>query len=365
MADVDLPGTWYVLVHYKDDQAHDKDAMHWDDRIWTFEREGEKLRWTEYAIVVFHDRSGRFEQTRAGMVRVLHAWEPNPLQLKQIRQGLEGNPRGSKSKLLRGSDIMGWRSQNRAAAASATVITYQETWSIDDLDTLPVFTRDDVLGSGVTEDFDGRTQYATREIDAGGGELRGSFERDGTRHGTFRMLRAGSTGLVKESGKTFAERWMEQARQAAIDGLESPELRGAVREQVAEGFRERGVDPDEHPQEVDAVTSRVVEATLADLRAGGDLAGLEGRIRARAELEARHVAIEGLESPELREQVREQVAKGFRERGVNPDAHPQEVDAITSRILEATLADLRSGGDITGLENRIRARVEREIASDR
>jgi hypothetical protein len=247
-ADVDLPGTWYVLVHYKDDQAHDKDAVHWDDRIWRFEREGEKLRWTEYAIVVFDDR-------------------------------------GSKSKLLRGSDIMGWRSRNRAAAASANVVTYQETWSIDDLDTLPVFTRDDVLGSGVAEDFDGRTQYATREIDAGGGELRGSFERDGTRHGRFRMLRAGSTGLVKESGKTFAERWMEQARQAAIDGLESPELRGAVREQVAEGFRERGVDPDEHPQEVDAVTSRILEATLADLRAGGDLAGLEDRIRERVELE--------------------------------------------------------------------------------
>ena len=84
-ADVDLPGTWYVLVHYKDDQSHDKDAMHWDDRVWAFEREGEKLRWTEYAIVVFDDRTGRFERTRAGMVRVLHAWEPNPLQRKQIR----------------------------------------------------------------------------------------------------------------------------------------------------------------------------------------------------------------------------------------------------------------------------------------
>ena len=125
-----------------------------------------------------------------------------------------------------------------------------------------------MLGSGIAEDFAGRTQYATREIDAVSGELRGSFERDGVRHGTFRMMRAGSTGLVRERGKTFAERWLEQARQSAIDGLESTELRAEVREQVTKGFRERGVDPDEHPEKVEEITSRILEATVADLRAG-------------------------------------------------------------------------------------------------
>ncbi|UCE85784.1 MAG: hypothetical protein JSU66_15885 [Deltaproteobacteria bacterium] len=284
-AQVDLAGTWYVLVHYTDDQAHDTEAVHWDDRIWVFAREDGKLRWTEYTLVVFDDRSGRFEQTRAGMVRVLHAWEPNALQAKQIRAGLEVNPRGSKSKLLEGSDVMGWRSRGRAAAASATVITYQETWTIDDLDALPVFTRDDVLGSGIAEDFGGRTQYTTREIDAASGELRGAFERDGTRHGSFRMMRAGATGLVKERGKSHAERWLEQARQAAIEGAQSPELRAEVRERVVEGFRTRGLDPDAHAEQVDAITTRILAATVEDLRAGGDLAGLEARIRERVALE--------------------------------------------------------------------------------
>ena len=58
----------------------------------------------------------------------------------------------------------------------------------------PVFRREDVLGSGRTESLEGVTEYATTEVASGGDVLRGTFERDGTRHGTFRMLRAGATG---------------------------------------------------------------------------------------------------------------------------------------------------------------------------
>ena len=49
------------------------------------------------------------------------------------------NPRGMKSKSLRGSDAEGWASASRARAASASVITYTENWSIEGMPDRPVF----------------------------------------------------------------------------------------------------------------------------------------------------------------------------------------------------------------------------------
>ena len=51
----DIAGTWYVLVHYKDDAAGNPDAERWDDRVWVFERKGSRMRWTEYPIAVFRE----------------------------------------------------------------------------------------------------------------------------------------------------------------------------------------------------------------------------------------------------------------------------------------------------------------------
>ena len=92
---VDVIGTWHVLIHYTDDHSHDVGAMRWDDKIWVFEEAGSRIRWKEYPIVVFHDQSGRFERLgTARASRVLHGWEPNAGQLAQIESGLEVNPRG-------------------------------------------------------------------------------------------------------------------------------------------------------------------------------------------------------------------------------------------------------------------------------
>ena len=60
-AEVDLIGTWHVLVHYTDANSNDPEQLRWDDRIWSFERTGSRLRWDEAPIVVFGDNSGRFE----------------------------------------------------------------------------------------------------------------------------------------------------------------------------------------------------------------------------------------------------------------------------------------------------------------
>jgi hypothetical protein len=230
---LDLEGTWYVLVHYRDDHAGDPDQERWDDRVWVFERKGRRLKWTEYPIVVFEDETGRFERRSTGQYsRILHHWEPDEGQRADIRDGLQVNSRGARTKTLRGSDADGWsssRSGGAASAASASVITYEEVWSVEGLPARPVFRRSDVLGGGRTDTMEGITEYATTEVE--GDTLRGSFERDGSRHGTFRMTRSGEVGAVKgakdqrELQQKVFRREMERAVER--DPGEGAEVRGA------------------------------------------------------------------------------------------------------------------------------------------
>lgn len=198
-AAVELAGTWYVLIHYKDDNAGNPEAERWDDRVWVFEKQGNGLRWTEYPIAVFDDESGRFERRDTGQyARILGSWEPSEGQLADIRDGLQVNSRGSKTKTLRGSDAQGWTSGRRGASGSASVISYEEVWAIEGLPARPVFTRSDYMGGGRTDTLEGGIEYATTESSAD--QLRGTYERDGTRHGTFRMLRSGAVGELKGAG---------------------------------------------------------------------------------------------------------------------------------------------------------------------
>jgi len=192
VASVDLAGTWHVLVHYRDAGTANPEVLRWEDRVWEFAPKGRRLEWTEFPIVIFDDDAGRFER-REGTgqyARVLHAWEPSPGQLANLRSGLAVNDRGSQKKSLRRSGDA-WRSAARASPTSSSVITYQETWSIEDPEGLPVFTQLDLLGSESAEGLEGRTQLRTLEVREEGVLLVGSYERDGTRIGTFQMRRCG------------------------------------------------------------------------------------------------------------------------------------------------------------------------------
>jgi len=225
---VDLTGTWYVLVHYKDDASGKPDALRWEDRIWTFEHRGDELVWKEYPIVVFQDDDGRFERSRTGYSRVVGAWEPNATQRAQIESGLEVNTRGSKEKVLRGSDAAGWKSVGSAQPKNANVITYTETWGLGNAAGKPVFLRNESLGSAAMESLEGGTRYETQSVAEGGSELAGSFERDGSRHGTFRMVRAGAVSNVGKDGKTPNEKMRERIEQQIreqlkIEGALTPE----------------------------------------------------------------------------------------------------------------------------------------------
>jgi hypothetical protein len=210
-AETDVIGTWHVLVHYKDDNATHPERERWDDRVWVFEKSGSRIRWTEYPIVVFDDQVGRFDSSMGRSARVLEFWTPNAGQIADIKDGLSVNERGMKSKSLRKADD-GWASFSRASAASASVIGYTEYWSIDNGADGPVFKREDVLGSERSENLDGVTLYTTQNIESN--VLRGQFERDGTRHGTFQMMRTAGTEGLKSDGKTPNEKANDRGQQA-------------------------------------------------------------------------------------------------------------------------------------------------------
>jgi hypothetical protein len=217
---LDLVGTWHVLVHYTDDNTTHPDQLRWHDRLWVFAHENGKLVWTEYPIVVFGSEEGRFEGLGTGSAhRVLGGWLPNEMQLANIRAGLRTNTRGMKAKKLRGSDAEGWTTISRARAASASVITYQEIWSVEFVDGLPHFRQEDLMGSARTEDLAGVTHYMLQERTAGG-VFSGRYERDGTRHGTVMMRRAGDRKRLEE--KDQGERMREVMRRETERGEVEP-----------------------------------------------------------------------------------------------------------------------------------------------
>jgi murein DD-endopeptidase MepM/ murein hydrolase activator NlpD len=255
---VELEGFWYVLVHYQDAETGKPDQWRWDDRVWKFEKKGDRLEWSEWPIVVLDDESGRFEPVRGGRAtRVLGHWEPSERQLADIRNGVQVNSRGAKNKTLRPeSGGTSWSSGEGAAADSAMVVTYSETWTITGLPEAPVFARDDSMGSGVTESMSGRTVYTTETIGPNGDEIAGRFERDGTRTGRFKLIRAGGTEALKGAARDQQELQRKRFRESMAN---SEEMRALVRERVETDLAARGVTASE--EEIEKLTQQaMVEA---------------------------------------------------------------------------------------------------------
>lgn len=297
---VDLMGTWYVLIHYRDEASSDPDTERWDDRIWLFAKKGSRLSWTEYPVVMFSDQRGRFERTLSGVQgRVLAAWEPNERQQKEIRDGLEANSRGSKTKTLRGSPSKGYKSVGGLRTQSVSVIGYHETWSIDGLPDAPIFTRDDLMGSGRTSTMEGRTQYAATEVEVldGGTLIRGTYERDGVRHGVFRMIRAGDTvrsGSKKRdsdrkrpyltifhSAQEKREIAALASRGDALNDEELQQLRDRLQQSIAATLREFGLEGEALSQRTLSLSAQIEVLLLKRAKTVDDLDSMarEGMIQ--------------------------------------------------------------------------------------
>jgi hypothetical protein len=274
-----LAGTWHVLVHYKDANAAHPDEARWEDRVWVFEKTGDRLKWTEYPIAVFSDESGRFERRDTGqLARVLGYWEPSEAQRAEIQAGLELNPRGMKSKTLRNSRGV-WSSASRPTAASASVVSYTESWSIEGTPELPVFRRVDSLGGERTDSLEGLTLYTTTSVDPGGDQLHGSFERDGSRRGQFRMTRAGA-GKALTTKRTQAQRtqdaFLEQMSARKLDESQltpqdRADVRLAIRTAIDQRMRALGTDPARRAGEVDALVPKIEKRLYSEQRRLGEI----------------------------------------------------------------------------------------------
>lgn len=288
-AAVELEGTWHVLVHYKDAAAPNPDEERWEDRIWVFQREGDGLRWTDYPIVVFDDEGGRFE--RAGTnraARVLEYWEPSAGQLAELVQGPKVNARGSQTKRLR-SAVDGWVSTSAAAPQSATVITFTASWSIEQAASLPLFQLEDALGSAMTDSLEGATVYRTERVEEEGNVLRGSFDRDGTRRGTFRLLRTAPVrglGTKEEQEERIAGKrqqmfvdqffggdaalglggvspdFARKAREGTLSESERSELRRQIQASLETQLQDRGVSPSQVQPQIQSLTGKIEKLVL-------------------------------------------------------------------------------------------------------
>ena len=220
VAAVDLIGTWFVLIHYRDSMTANPDSDRWEDKVWKIEEKGSRLQWIEFPIVVFNNGTGRFGAVgRNPRARLMHKWEPNEAQMAEIKDGPRVNTRGSKTKSLRGSLKRGYKSSTASRSTSAFTVGYQETWSIDEPIALPVFTRDDALGieSALATKSDsvvsGRTRYATLEISEDGNVLTGTYTRDENKKGTFRLIRAGAVRGLASDGRTPNEKARDRVRE--------------------------------------------------------------------------------------------------------------------------------------------------------
>ena len=305
---VDLVGTWHVLIHYKDSRAEHSERERWEDRIWVFEPEGSRLRWTDYPIVVFSDQTARFEQIGTNRAtRVLHYWEPNAAQLAQIQEGLEINPRGSRSKALRGSDAEGWSSGGTGAYQSARFITFSEHWQITGMPDRPSFTRSDVMGSVAVENVEGRTLWESESVESGGDVIRGRYDRDGTRIGTFRMMRSGAVRTAEGSRKSQAEivdtaffgamgsqlfegelpgGGSEEEVRRAIDAGEfsegdRSELLAQFERFVTESYRSQGNDPRVFRPDIQKLSRKLVALFVDDGKSIAEIQRMlmDGRVR--------------------------------------------------------------------------------------
>ncbi len=205
-AALELDGTWYVLVHYRDESSGRADVDRWLDHIWVFKTEASRLKWIEYPRVMFKDERQRFRVKASGRrLRVETSWLPTPKQHLEIRKGLQVSMLGQRTKILRGNAEQGFRSTGVMRAESASVIGFSETWEVRDLHQLPLFVRSDTMGSIRTERLEGATRYQVRAISDGGRRLEGDFDRDGALRGTFQMIRAGDVIIIGEDGEPVNE----------------------------------------------------------------------------------------------------------------------------------------------------------------
>ena len=279
-----LLGTWYVLIHYRREESPYPRRWYWDERVWTFHREGDTLAWTEYTLVKFEDQKGRFEHLRTSRARrLLGAWTPNRRQRLQLETGIGVIGRGSRRKLLTGDATVGWKSAVLEHGAAPGQKGYAEDWRIDVLEGLPEFRLTTQLQHWGGARELGASIYRAEEKDRRGAELRGTYLSGDDRRGRFRMM---PTRIEAVLGVDPESLWG-----ASIALIPPPRLERGKRT-LSDILRKMVLPPQQLEPQTISIDSTPPEADLAVvyLRGGAQLIRRKGRAPLQVRLPSRYDA---------------------------------------------------------------------------
>jgi hypothetical protein len=190
---IDLSGEWYVLIHFKDKQSEDKSITKFKDFAWSVKQSDKWIEWEKYPYVLF---SEGVEVIRRHAMTEHLPWEPEELTWQSIREAVGVSSRAMSKKRLEGSVEEGFRSAPAAGAGGANVITFSRNWDVTfEKSRIRIQIIDSLSGSSGLAGMDEATVF---EIDqaVGAGELRGKW-LEGTKYGTFRMVRAQGRKVLK------------------------------------------------------------------------------------------------------------------------------------------------------------------------
>ncbi len=189
---LDLSGEWYVLIHYKDQRSEDESITKFKDFAWSIRQTPGLRDWESYPYVLFSDELELIR--RHAMIEHL-PWEPDETAWKQIRDTLEVSARAMTKKRLRGSVPEGFKSKPPGAGGVGT-LTFSRDWDVRFSEAeIRIQVIDSLSGTQGLAGMEEATVFEIREQVAPD-ELRGRWQ-EGSRRGTFRMVRARQRRVVK------------------------------------------------------------------------------------------------------------------------------------------------------------------------
>ncbi len=189
---LDLSGEWYVLIHYQDQRSEDKSITKFKDFAWSIRQTPEGLVWESYPYVLFNEE---LELIRRHAMLEHLPWEPDPGVWDQIRQTIRVSARAMTQKRLRGSQEEGYKSKPPRAGGLGT-LTFSRDWDVTFSESqIRIQVVDSLSGTQGLVGMEEATVFEIGERVAPD-ELRGRW-REGSRQGSFRMVRARERKVVK------------------------------------------------------------------------------------------------------------------------------------------------------------------------
>jgi hypothetical protein len=189
----DLNGSWYVLIHYTDAGAENKDAKRFKDFAWTIEQTANTITWEYYPFVFFGEDS---EPVRRQAMKEATPWEPSASEWAAVRQAVDVSSRALQRKRMTGTAAQGFKSLAPLGTGGLNTMSFSRNWDVTfKPEKVSIVIVDSLSGSGGLEGMEEATIYEINER-ASADEYRGTYT-EGDKRGTLRMVRSAERRVVK------------------------------------------------------------------------------------------------------------------------------------------------------------------------